>query len=119
MIVSMKLDDADPADHAAASFRPQKAGIIAYQLWQVQKLRQNIWKEYLYHWEATASETWAGWPVDAIICRVAPFSAPPHGKHGHADYTVWNVLDYPAAIFPVTAVDSIVDGLEGASSWFL
>ncbi|KAG1736073.1 general amidase [Suillus paluster] len=110
IIATMELDDVDPA---VASFRPQKAGITAYQLWQVQKLRQNVRKEYLDHWEATASETGTGRPVDAIICPAAPFAAPPHGKNRYANYTtVWNALDYPAAIFPVTTVDSILDGKE-------
>ncbi|KAG0708899.1 general amidase [Suillus ampliporus] len=72
-------------------------------LWQVQKLRQNIRKEYLDHWEATASETGTGRPVDAIICPAAYGVATPHGKNRNANYTmVWNALDYPAAIFPVT-----------------
>jgi amidase len=108
IITTMELSDADTA---VASFRPQNGGITAYQLWQVQKLRQNIRKEYLDHWEATVSETGTGRPVDAIICPAAPFAATPHGKNRYVDYTaVWNALDYPAAIFPVTTVDSILDG---------
>ncbi|KAG0695939.1 general amidase [Suillus ampliporus] len=90
-----------------------KGGKTAYQLWQVQKLRQDIRKEYLDHWEATASETGTGRPVDAIICPAAPFAATPHGKNRYTNYTtVWNALDYPAAIFPVTTVDSTLDGKE-------
>jgi amidase len=108
IITTMELSDADTA---VASFRPQNGGITAYQLWQVQKLRQNIRKEYLDHWEATVSETGTGRPVDAIICPAAPFAATPHGKNRYVDYTaVWNALDYPATIFPVTTVDSILDG---------
>jgi amidase len=107
IITTMELSDADTA---VASFRPQNGGITAYQLWQVQKLRQNIRKEYLDHWEATVSETGTGRPVDAIICPAAPFAATPHGKNRYVDYTaVWNALDYPAAVFPVTTVDSILD----------
>ncbi|KAG1779422.1 general amidase [Suillus placidus] len=108
IIATMELDDADAA---VASFRPQNGGITAYQLWQVQKLRQDIRKEYLDHWEATACETGTGRPVDAIICPAAPFAATPHGKNRYVDYTiVWNALDYPAAVFPVTTVDSTLDG---------
>ncbi|KAG0696600.1 general amidase [Suillus ampliporus] len=106
----LKLDDVDAA---VAYFRPRKGGKTAYQLWQVQKLRQDIRKEYLDHWEATASETGTGRPVDAIICPAAPFAATPHGKNRYTNYTtVWNALDYPAAIFPVTTVDSTLDGKE-------
>lgn len=74
----MELDDADAT---VPSFRPKNGGITAYQLWQLQKLRQNIRKEYIDHWNATASETGTGRAVDAIICPVAPFVATPHGKN--------------------------------------
>ncbi|KAG2159900.1 general amidase [Suillus bovinus] len=116
VISTMELDDA----HAtAASFRPQNSGITAYQLWQVQKLRQNIRKEYIDHWNATASETGTGRAVDAIICPAAPFAATPHGKNRDANYTtVWNALDYPAAIFPVTTVDPTLDGKKPPHSFY-
>jgi amidase len=78
VIATMELDD---ADGVAASFRPQHGGATAYQLWQVQKLRQDIRKEYIDHWNTTASETGTGRPVDAIICPAAPFAATPHGKN--------------------------------------
>ncbi|KAG1747918.1 general amidase [Suillus paluster] len=105
IIATMELDD--------TGFRPQNSGITAYQLWQLQKLRQNTRKEYLDHWEATASETGTGRPVDAIICPVAAYAAPPHGKNSYTNYTtVWNGLDYPATTFPVTTVDSTLDGQE-------
>ncbi|KAG2137384.1 general amidase [Suillus bovinus] len=107
IITTMELDIADAA---VASFRPQNDGMSVYQLWQVQKLRQDIRKEYLDHWKATVSETGTGRPVDAIICPAAPFAATPHGKNRYLDYTaVWNALDYPAAVFPVTTVDSTLD----------
>ncbi|KAG2111804.1 general amidase [Suillus cothurnatus] len=95
IITTMELSDADTA---VASFRPQNGGITAYQLWQTTGKKP-------------VSETGTGRPVDAIICPAAPFAATPHGKNRYVDYTaVWNALDYPAAIFPVTTVDSILDG---------
>ncbi|KAG2120925.1 general amidase [Suillus discolor] len=110
IIATMELDHADAT---AASFRPQNGGITAYQLWQVQKLRQNIRKEYIDHWNATASETGTGRAVDAIICPAAPYAAPPHGKNRYANYTtVWNALDYPATVFPVTTVDPTLDARD-------
>jgi amidase len=78
VIATMELDNSDAV---TASFRPKKGGITAYQLWQVQKLRIDLRKEYLDHWEATASETGTGRPIDAIICPAAPYAAPPHGKN--------------------------------------
>jgi amidase len=107
IIATMELDNSNAA---AAPFRPKKIGITAYQLWQVQKLRKDIRKEYLDHWEATVSETGTGRPVDAIICPASSYAATPHGKNRYTNYTtVWNALDYPAATFPVTTVDPTLD----------
>jgi amidase len=107
IIATMELDNSNAA---AAPFRPKKIGITAYQLWQVQKLRRDIRKEYLDHWEATVSETGTGRPVDAIICPASSYAATPHGKNRYTNYTtVWNALDYPAATFPVTTVDPTLD----------
>jgi len=107
IISTMDLDSPDPI---VPPIRPRSGGITAYQLWQVQKLRRDTRKEYLDHWEATASETGTGRPVDAIICPAAPYTAYPHGKGMYSTYTtVWNGLDYPAAIFPVTTVDPVLD----------
>ena len=77
IISTMALDTADPI---IPPYRPKTGGITAYQLWQLQKLRRDTRKEYLDHWEATASETGTGRPVDAIICPVAPYTGHPHGK---------------------------------------
>ncbi|KAG2122712.1 general amidase [Suillus cothurnatus] len=107
IIATMKLDNSNAA---AAPFHPKKIGITAYQLWQVQKLRRDIRKEYLDHWEVTVSKTVTGRPVDAIICPASSYSATPHGKNRYTNYTtVWNALDYPAATFPVTTVDPTLD----------
>jgi hypothetical protein len=39
--------------------------------------------------------------------------------HRYANYTtVWNTLDYPAAVFPVTTVDSALDGKEPPHSFY-
>jgi len=78
VIATMELEDSEAV---VAPFRPKQPGITAYQLWQVQKQRRDLRKEYLDHWEATASQTGTGRPIDAIICPAAPFAAPPHGKN--------------------------------------
>ena len=77
IIATMELDTTDPI---IPPIRPRPSGITAYQLWQLQKLRRDTRKEYLDHWEATASETGTGRPIDAIICPAAPYVAHPHGK---------------------------------------
>jgi hypothetical protein len=86
IIATMELDNSNAA---AAPFRPKKIGITAYQLWQVQKLRRDIRKEYLDHWEATVSETGTGRPVDAIICPASSYAATPHGKN-RSESAFWN-----------------------------
>lgn len=84
--------------------------VSAFELFQVQKRRAALRKEYLDYWNGTKASTTTGRPVDAIISPVAPFPPPPHGKNTSAEYTlIWNVLDYPACVFPVTTVDPILD----------
>ncbi|THH05729.1 hypothetical protein EW146_g9823 [Bondarzewia mesenterica] len=89
-------------------------GISAYQLWQVQKKKLDLRKEYLDYWQKSIEITTTGRPVDAIISPVAPYPPPPHGKNRSAGRTVqytmiWNCLDYTACVFPVTKVDPILD----------
>lgn len=44
--------------------------------------------------------------VDAILCPVGPGAAPPLGNAKYWSYTSqWNMLEYAAAVFPVTTVD--------------
>ncbi|KAJ8595435.1 general amidase [Rhizopogon salebrosus TDB-379] len=116
IVSTMELDSADPI---IPPIRPKSGGITAYQLWQQQKLRRDTRKEYLDHWEATASETGTGRPVDAIICPTAGYAAHPHGKSIYHNYTtVWNALDYPAEVFPVTVVDPILDAVKGPRDFY-
>ncbi|KAH9027227.1 general amidase [Lactarius pseudohatsudake] len=84
--------------------------ISAFELFKIQKKRAVLRKEYLDHWQSTSVSTSTGRPVDAIISPVAPFPPPPHGQNTNAGYTmIWNVLDYPACVFPVTKVDPVLD----------
>jgi amidase len=53
------------------------------------------------HWNASALRTKSGRPVDAILTPIAPTLAAPHDTvrwWGYSSY--WNLLDYPAAVFP-------------------
>ncbi|KAH7931012.1 general amidase [Leucogyrophana mollusca] len=107
-----------PGPAVNAPFRPSKDGISAYQLWQVQKKRRDLRQEYTDLWEATVLETGTGRPIDAIICPAAPYAAPPHGLNRYTNYTtVWNALDYPACVFPVSTVDPAVDVKKPAHSF--
>ncbi|GLB39787.1 putative general amidase [Lyophyllum shimeji] len=93
-------------------------GISAYDLWQLQTKKRDIRQKYLEHWLATTSQTGTGRPVDAIISPVAPYTAPPHGKYSNVNYTmVWNTLDYPALVIPVSKVDPVLDAKKPATAF--
>jgi len=82
----------------------------AYQVWQLQKEKRKLRKEYLDHWNATVAETGTGRPVDGIISPIVPYGMTPHGLNTDAFYTtLWNTLDYPSVAFPVTTVDLELD----------
>src|SRR5712672_1511668 len=55
--------------------------VSAFDLFQVQKRRAALRKEYLDYWNGTKASTTTGRPVDAIISPIAPFPPPPHGKN--------------------------------------
>ena len=51
--------------------------------------------------------------VDVILCPVGPGAAPPLDCARYWGYTSqWNILDYPALVFPVTKVDLGVDRVD-------
>ncbi|KAK7047326.1 hypothetical protein VNI00_006557 [Paramarasmius palmivorus] len=82
----------------------------AYELWQLQKEKRDLRKSHLDHWEATASRTGTGRPVDAIIGPATPYSAVPHGLNVDSFYTTMcNAMDYATSAFPVTFVDANLD----------
>ncbi|KAI0033140.1 general amidase [Vararia minispora EC-137] len=98
-----------------------KDGISAFQLWQVHKRKLALRKEYLDRWQATRATTSTGRPLDAIITPAACGASAPHGqnKNNYIAYTsVYNVLNYPSLIFPVTKVDPAVDVKRSAHKFF-
>jgi amidase len=95
---------------ASTSAYINDTSISAFELFKIQKRRTALRNEYLDYWQSTKTSTSTGRPVDAIISPVAPFPPPPHGKNNNAEYTlIWNALDYPACVFPVTKVDPVLD----------
>ncbi|KAK2745906.1 hypothetical protein FQN57_003519 [Myotisia sp. PD_48] len=59
---------------------------------------------YLEEWNKVAQD------MDVILCPVHPNPAPPIDTSRYWGYTsVWNLLDYPAIVFPVTRVDPVRD----------
>ncbi|KAI9740774.1 MAG: hypothetical protein M1818_004739 [Claussenomyces sp. TS43310] len=73
------------------------------------KVRRNMYRlRYNNLWLSTGQTD--GHPVDAILCPAAPGAAPEHGNSKYWSYTSqWNLLDYPGAVFPVSAVNPKFD----------
>ncbi|EJD42742.1 general amidase [Auricularia subglabra TFB-10046 SS5] len=109
LLTSMLPDDVAPPVEGALSIISGDT-CDAYALWQLHARKTQLREEYCDHWNATIFATTTGRPVDAVISPVAPHPAPPHGMYRLAAYTtVFNVLDYPAAVIPITRVDPVLD----------
>ncbi|THH02822.1 hypothetical protein EW026_g23 [Hermanssonia centrifuga] len=116
VLTSMDIvDENSESTGTLNTFLPEQQHVSAYQLWQVQKEKTALRQKYLEHWNSTVQSTGTGRPVDAIIAPVAPYTAVPHGMNKNANYTaVWNALDYPACVFPVTRVNAALDAKKPA-----
>lgn len=69
-------------------------------------LERNAFRTaYARHW--LAQEAAAGGEIDLVLCPVSPGPAPKLGTSKYWSYTsVWNLLDYPGGVFPVTHVEA-------------
>ena len=86
-------------------------------IWYWTRKRETYKTEYAEIWNNTATGTSkTGEPeglVDVILCPVGPGAAPPLDCARYWGYTAqWNLLDYPALIFPVTKVNPEVDVVD-------
>lgn len=73
---------------------------------KIKQLRQK----YLDIWQATASQTGTGMPVDAIILPSGGTVASPHGTMEYFTYeAISNILEWTCATIPVTKVDPLLD----------
>ncbi|OGM46849.1 hypothetical protein ABOM_005017 [Aspergillus bombycis] len=73
------------------------------ELWEICCQRDKCRAEYARHWANTGSED--GREADVVLGPAYPGAAPPHECTCCWPYTsTWNLLDYPAAVFPVTVV---------------
>lgn len=85
--------------------------------------REAYRKEYSDAWNETATgrneEGEAEGVVDVILCPVSPGVAPKHNTAYYWGYTsAWNLLDYPALVFPVSKVDKAKDASYRRTTWF-
>jgi amidase len=117
----------------AESGEPWPQGLAAYQktyeatkstpptvdkLWDTQIERLVFVKKTLEHWQATASHTGTGRPIDGLLSPTTPWAASPkHGFEFHIPYTgTWNLTDQSATTFPAgfsTLEDVNADGYVG------
>ncbi|KAK6581305.1 hypothetical protein PZA11_005996 [Diplocarpon coronariae] len=108
----------------ASAYGSLKEQYTASQICAVNVSKRQYQKRYMDYWNSTASLTGTGRPVDAVISPVAPFAAarPDMYDFGHGQakakrvmpgYSVWvNLLDYSAAVLPVTLADKSVDVVD-------
>ena len=87
------------------------------EIWQWTIKREKYKSEYAKVWNDTSAGTsdtgdFEGM-VDVILCPVGPGAAPPLDCARYWGYTAqWNLLDYPALVFPVTKVDLAKDVID-------
>ncbi|KAL8920878.1 MAG: hypothetical protein Q9208_006050 [Pyrenodesmia sp. 3 TL-2023] len=87
------------------------------EVWYWTSRREQYRRAYAKVWNDTATSTGPnGEPegmVDVILAPVGPGAAPPLDQSKYWGYTSqWNLLDYPALVFPVSKVDSTVDKVD-------
>lgn len=81
---------------------PYVKSLTIPELWDWQLKRAS--------YEVETAQRWNEAGIDALLCPVGPSAAPLLETAKWWGYTsVFNLLDYPAAVFPVTAVDPTVD----------
>ncbi|CEQ39499.1 SPOSA6832_01025, partial [Sporobolomyces salmonicolor] len=81
-----------------------------YEVWQLNRQKEALQQAFLAKWLATAGQTSTGRPIDGLLCPVAPVTACIPGGNPWAGYTgMFNLLDAPAVVLPVTRVDPTVD----------
>lgn len=86
-------------------------------LWEWTQKREMYRRAYAKVWNETATGIARNGDlegvVDVVLCPVGPGAAPPLDHARYWGYTAqWNLLDYPALVFPVTKVDQKLDAVE-------
>lgn len=89
---------------------PNVKKLTVEEIWYWTARREAYKTAYAEKWNAIATGKDAaddmGGMVDVILCPVGPGAAPPFDNAKYWGYTAqWNILDYPALVFPVTRAD--------------
>ncbi|KAI1121355.1 amidase signature enzyme [Nemania abortiva] len=91
--------------------QPAVKNLSQPELWKLCAERDEYRAAYARVWTATSTDD--GREVDVILCPPNFGAATPHDQSRYWGYTSnWNLLDYPAAVFPVTVVDPEKDPKE-------
>ncbi|KAK8007902.1 monooxygenase [Apiospora arundinis] len=82
-----------------------------HELWELCNERDMYRARYAQAWSKTGDD--GNREVDVILCPPSFGAAMPHGQSRYWGYTShWNLLDYPAAVFPVTKVNPDLDAKD-------
>lgn len=81
-----------------------------YELYQLNREKEQLQTRFLEQWMATATKTGTNRPIDGLIVPAAPVTAPKFTQNDYVYYTaLFNILDLPSTVFPVTVVDPAND----------
>jgi amidase len=85
-------------------------------MWASTVRREEYRTAYAELWNSTSSNGKGDDMVDVILCPATPSAAPKIDTARYWGYTAqWNLLDYPAVVFPVSKVED-ADAGSGSSS---
>ncbi|KAH9427273.1 hypothetical protein MCOR02_012179 [Pyricularia oryzae] len=88
--------------------QPTVGSLTQHELWKLCLERDNYRSMYAQAWSATGKDE--DDEVDVILCPPNFGAATPHDQSKYWGYTShWNLVDYPAVVFPVTTVDPVKD----------
>ncbi|EXJ79411.1 hypothetical protein A1O3_08913 [Capronia epimyces CBS 606.96] len=102
----------EPMIPSVSKFLESAKCLSVPELMHYQREQKAYRNEYFKHWNATATQTSSGRPVDAILMPSMASAAFPHHHLPWWGYlSTWNLLDYPSVVIPVTQVkpDDIKD----------
>ncbi|RAO69365.1 uncharacterized protein BHQ10_005377 [Talaromyces amestolkiae] len=108
-----------PLTHFILTENEHRKRLQIEEIWDLMEKNIQYKTEYANVWNKTATGVdERGIPtgmVDVILSPTGPGAAPPLDQAKYWGYTAqWNLLDYPAAVFPVTQVQPEVDKKEEA-----
>lgn len=99
-------------ESTGSMFSEQKR-ITTTEAWGINQTRDQLRQNMLKQWMSTSSKTATGRPIDALI---APAMYGPAPKHDGVVYwgstVVFNALDMPSTVIPVTKASLTLDSKE-------